>query len=121
MVLKKKGGGSTHEWTPLEEIYDRWLHPLWRHYDAVGGHDGMDYLVLSAFFDAVRNGTPMPIDVYDMASWMVITTLSEQSIAMGSQPVPIPDFTNGMWTCRAPYHRSRYCLDDVCEECFHTP
>ncbi len=120
VMLTDHGKESDHEWTPLEKMYEKWLHPLWRHYDAVGGHDGMDYLVLSAFFDAVRNDTPMPIDVYDMASWMVVTALSEQSVAMGSMPVPIPDFTNGMWLCRAPYHRSRYCLEDVCEECFPT-
>jgi hypothetical protein len=28
---------------------------------------------------------------------MCITPLSEQSIAMGGAPVPIPDFTNGRW------------------------
>lgn len=39
----------------------------------------------------------MPIDVYDMATWMSITPLSERSIQLGSMPVEIPDFTNGKW------------------------
>ncbi len=47
-----------------------------------------------------------PIDVYDAATWMAITCLSEQSIAMGSMPVPVPDFTNGMWIDRAPARRA---------------
>ena len=38
-------------------------------------------------------------DVYDMAAWMVITPLTEQSIALGSS-VEIPDFTNGRWVLK---------------------
>ena len=38
----------------------------------------------------------MPIDVYDMASWMAVTTLSETSIALGTS-VEVPDFTRGKW------------------------
>lgn len=64
------------------------------------GHGGMDTLMLRAFFDAVHNAAEMPIDVYDAASWMVITCLSEASIAGGSIPVDIPDFTCGGWETR---------------------
>ena len=42
----------------------------------------------------------MPIDVYDMAAWMAITPLSEQSIAHGGMPQAIPDFTRGQWIHR---------------------
>ena len=62
-----------------------------------GGHDGMDYLVLRAFIEAIQNHTPVPIDVYDTAALMCVTPLSEQSIAMGGAPVPVPDFTSGGW------------------------
>ena len=44
----------------------------------------------------------MPIDVYDMAAWMSITPLSEQSILTGGTPQPIPDFTRGKWLLRKP-------------------
>lgn len=64
------------------------------------GHGGMDTLMLRSFFDAVRKGEEMPIDVYDAASWMVITCLSEASIACGSMPIDIPDFTGGRWVMR---------------------
>ena len=107
-----------HTFTDIEEFYDEYKHPLWKDYVAVGGHGGMDYLVMRAFIESVKNGTQTPIDVYDMASWMVITILSEESIALGSMPVAIPDFTNGKWIRREPFVRSRYCLDEVCEECF---
>ena len=64
------------------------------------GHGGMDYIELKAFFKAALNGEEMPIDVYDAAAWMAITPLSEQSIAMGGAPQPIPDFTRGAWMLR---------------------
>ena len=64
------------------------------------GHGGMDYLEFKAFFDAIINGEEMPIDVYDMAAWMSITPLSEQSVAHGGMPQAIPDFTRGKWMLR---------------------
>jgi predicted dehydrogenase len=79
---------------------DEYEHPIWKKYieeGVQGGHDGMDYLEFKFFFEALRNDKPMPVDVYDAASWMVITTLSESSIANGSAPVEIPDFTEGKW------------------------
>ena len=66
------------------------------------GHGGMDTLMLRSFFDALRSGGEMPIDVYDAASWMAITCLSEASIANGSQSIDIPDFTGGKWVLREP-------------------
>mgnify|MGYP001779886577 FL=1 len=60
----------------------------------------MDWLVYSDFVEAVRDRKPMPIDVYDMAAWMSISTLAEESILLGSQPMAIPDFTNGAWMVR---------------------
>jgi len=64
------------------------------------GHGGIDYFMHLAFLDAVKNNKPMPIDVYDAASWMCITALSEYSIANGNIPVEIPDFTRGEWKNR---------------------
>lgn len=61
------------------------------------GHGGMDYFLFCDFFQRLREGKEMPIDVYDAAAWMCITCLSEQSIAGGCVPVEIPDFTKGAW------------------------
>ena len=83
-----------------DEYSREYEHPIWKQFleDGVrGGHGGMDYLELKAFFDALRADAPMPIDVYDAAAWMAITALSEISIANGSTPVEIPDFTSGRW------------------------
>lgn len=92
----KKQWGNACEY---EQQYD---HPLWKNYfpDEHAGHDGMDYLVFCSFFDSVRKGTQTPIDVYDMAAWMCVSSLSEESVSMGGHPVAIPDFTNGEWMNR---------------------
>ncbi len=92
-------------WGNAEKYMEMYRHPVWVDYlqnGIRGGHGGMDGLVYDAFFEAVRKGEPCPIDVYDAAAWMCITPLSEQSIAMGSQPVAIPDFTRGAFCVRKP-------------------
>ena len=88
------------QWGNIKDYREQYEHPVWKSYldeGVRGGHGGMDYLVLRAFFESVATQTPPPIDVYDMAAWMSIGVLSEQSIALGGAPVMIPDFTNGRW------------------------
>ena len=92
--------GHLREFVNRDGFKEKYPHPLWEKYGkkaADAGHDGMDYMVLSAFFESVEKKALPPIDVYDAASWMCITTLSEDSIAKGGAPVNIPDFTNGKW------------------------
>lgn len=84
----------------IEEMYEKYEHPIWKKkYENVNGHGGIDERMVDAFFDAIKEGREMPIDVYDMATWMCITTLSEQSIDTGNS-VAFPDFTNGAWVRR---------------------
>ncbi len=59
------------------------------------GHGGIDYFVLRGFIEAIKRKVAPPIDVYDAAVWSAISPLSELSIARGSSPVEIPDFTRG--------------------------
>ncbi len=100
-------------WTGLEsyqkminnaqEYEEEYLPDFWKKItkeESEAGHGGMDYFEFRAFIDAVKNGTEMPIDVYDAACWMAITDLSERSIANGGTPVAFPDFTCGKWLVR---------------------
>ena len=90
------------------------MHPLWKKYGdaaAKSGHDGMDYMVLSAFFESVEKQEEPPIDTYDTASWMSITPLSEESIQKGGMPVAIPDFTTGKWAMDRPACNLEFTLD----------
>ncbi len=83
-----------------KEYEDQYDHPLWKQFlsDGVqGGHDGMDWLEFKEFFRALRENAPMPVDVYDAASWMAVTALSEMSVARNGAVVDMPDFTGGKW------------------------
>lgn len=98
-------------WNNAGEYIEKYKHSVWQKYGeaaASSGHDGIDYMVLAAFFEALEKNKPFPIDVYDAAAWMSITCLSEQSIAMGGAPVAIPDFTGGKW---AMYKKEDHGLD----------
>ena len=103
-----------HNWKSEEDYREQYEHPLWKAFKAsekTGGHGGMDYLVMRSFIESVQNHTQPPIDVYDAAAWLSVTVLSEQSIAMGSAPVAVPDFTSGMWMHREPGCTDQYQLD----------
>jgi hypothetical protein len=60
----------------------------------------MDFFLLNSFVESAKRNSPAPIDVYDAATWMVITPLSEQSIQQGGASMSIPDFTRGQWMFR---------------------
>lgn len=82
---------------------DEFLPDIWKNITPeaqAAGHGGMDWFVYKAFVDAVENGTPMPIDVYDSATWQAVGALSEKSIAEGGAPQAMPDFTRGAWKTR---------------------
>lgn len=86
-----------------EKYEEEYQHPVWKKYLEDGiqkGHGGMDYLEFKIFFEALENDQPMPVDVYDAASWMAVTVLSEMSVARGGAVVDIPDFTRGKWQIR---------------------
>ena len=103
MVYEDTAEFHKYEWKESElwnngnDYFEKYAHPLWKNYDPKGGHGGMDYLVISAYLESLLEGTPAPIDVYDAAAYMCVTVLSEQSIALGGAPVPVPDFTRGKW------------------------
>ncbi|MGI6594947.1 MAG: Gfo/Idh/MocA family protein [Christensenellales bacterium] len=93
----------------------KYPHRIWKWYrrkGVRGGHGGMDYLVLNAFFDAVRKGDGyMPIDVYESLTWMVVTALSAASIKEGGKPQEFPDFTKGAWKTRKQQGSGFYFLE----------
>lgn len=98
-----EGLSPSHQW----ESHDKYLkendHPLWKMYEqrAVGaGHGGMDFFLINSFVEHVKAEKSAPFDAYDAATWLSITPLSEQSIALGGEPMPFPDFTRGKWIDR---------------------
>ena len=84
----------------LDIYYGKYEHPLWVDYHpGKEGHGGIDSLQFDDLFRALDAGEGCPIDVYDMATWMSISVLSEQSMATGAS-IPFPDFTSGRWIYR---------------------
>ena len=90
----------------LEPWYEQYEHPLWKRIGEMakemGGHGGMDFVMLWRIVYCLRNGLPLDQDVYDAAAWSVITPLSEWSVANRSQSVDVPDFTRGAWKTMKP-------------------
>ncbi|MBN1441204.1 MAG: Gfo/Idh/MocA family oxidoreductase [Planctomycetes bacterium] len=94
-----------HEWEPFAPYQEKHDHRWWREMSEeqrAKGHGGTDYLELHLFVQAVRERSPLPIDIYDSVVMSVITPLSEMSIQRGSAPVECPDFTRGRWKTRKP-------------------
>lgn len=110
-------GNWKNNWGNAEKYCKEYEHPLWKKYLSDGvhsGHDGMDWLLLNAFFESIRENKLPPIDVYDAAAWMSVSALSEQSIALGGMPVPVPDFTRGKWIRGISYPQAEmYRLDAI--------
>ena len=103
------------DWMTAEELKateEKYMPPIVRKVGEmakqVGGHGGMDFFVLHAFFESVKRKVNTPMDVYDAAAWSAITPLSETSIELGNQTVDFPDFTGGQWM----YKKSIFALND---------
>ena len=90
----------------LNELKERYTHPLERTAGAlakkVGGHGGMDFMMDLRWSYCLMKGLPMDADVYDAATWSCLTELSERSVAGGSVPLEVPDFTRGGWKSARP-------------------
>jgi hypothetical protein len=100
-----EGRTEGHGWEDLEAYREEFDHPLWKKLEkesAGAGHGGMDFLEDYRLIESLRTGTPMDMDVYDAAAISSVCELSEISVAEGSRPVPVPDFTRGAWKHRHP-------------------
>lgn len=93
-----------HQWLKEDEYkqyWDKYQHPIWEKLKAgiekYGGHGGMDFVMIYRLIDCLNNGWFLDQDVYDGASWSVVTPLSALSIELGNVPIKFPDFTRGKW------------------------
>lgn len=103
--LEAKGSHHWLEEKDLARMRELFSHPLWtamvqRAKDS--GHGGMDYVMNWRHLDCIRRGDTPDSVVYDAAAWSSIIELSVQSVAAGSMPIGIPDFTRGLWKAMQP-------------------
>jgi predicted dehydrogenase len=61
------------------------------------GHGGSDLRMDWHIVDCLRNGLPLPQDVYDAAAWSSIVPLTQWSVLNRSNSIDVPDFTAGAW------------------------
>ena len=92
---------DAEEYMPIDKFKDQYEHPLWKHEGELarklGGHGGMDFLMVYRLIECMHKGIAPDLDVYDAAAWSAPGPLSEASVAQGSAPVKFPDFTRGRW------------------------
>ena len=109
VALSKKRGDGAHEWESAEsaeKIRKEYMHPLWKEAGefakVVGGHGGMDFLMILRLCYCLQNGLPLDMDVYDLAAWCSVCELSERSVRNRSATQDMPDFTKGAWMSGRP-------------------
>jgi predicted dehydrogenase len=100
---------SFHEWaegTAWEEIATKYEHPLFKRMGELakkmGGHGGMDFLMLFRVIECLRNGEPLDQNVYEGCFWSAVGPLSEKSVKEDGAPQAFPDFTRGNWKTTKP-------------------
>lgn len=99
-------------WNNGVKFAKKYSHRIWKNKGKIAkaGHGGMDSLVLNAMVEAFLEGYYPPIDVFDTATWMAITALSEKSIKENIS-VEFPDFTRGKWQNREDICLGQYSLE----------
>ncbi|GAB3646654.1 Gfo/Idh/MocA family oxidoreductase [Echinicola sediminis] len=105
----KEGVATGHRWftdeqmTELQEKYTPEItKKVGEMAKKIGGHGGMDFMMIWRLIDCLRNGLPLDQDVYDAALWSAIAPLTEWSVANRSNSIDVPDFTGGAWKTNAP-------------------
>jgi hypothetical protein len=99
---------SSEDWLAdkdMQMMRDKFTHPLWKKLAERakgGGHGGMDFVMNWRLLDCLRRGATPDSVVYDAAAWSSIIETSVHSVAHGSAPVNIPDFTRGLWKTMSP-------------------
>ena len=98
-----------HRWAQgeqLDALFETYEHPLYKRIGALakkmGGHGGMDFLMLYRIVECLRNGLPLDQNVYEGALWSAVSPLSEASVAQDGMPQKFPDFTRGNWQNTQP-------------------
>jgi hypothetical protein len=98
------GQPGDEAWGSIDSFKEH-QHPLWKQEGEIakklGGHGGMDYIMLYRLVQCMREGLAPDMDVYDAAAWSAPGPLSRMSLANGSAPAKFPDFTRGLWRQRS--------------------
>ena len=104
-VTKSHGQGwaENDEWEAIAAKYE---HPYFKRMGELGkkmgGHGGMDFLMLYRIIECLRLGQALDQNVYEGCFWSAVGPLSEKSVKEDGMPQPFPDFTRGNWKTTKP-------------------
>jgi len=82
-------------WSPVSDFSAEFLPENWRRWGqeaAKAGHGGGDFLEVMDFLTAIREGAAPPVDIYAALDFSLPGLVSQESIARGGEPLPVPDF-----------------------------
>ena len=106
---EEKPGAGAHKFFDEKkqaEMAEKYKHPLYKAAGAIakkmGGHGGMDFMMVLRLAYCLQNGLPLDQNVYDLASWCSLCELSEKSVRNRSCSMDVPDFTRGAWETTPP-------------------
>ena len=71
----------------MREIDGRFMPPAYANNPKATGHDGMDYAMLDAFFNAILNGEPAPISLKEGLAMTLPGIYAEESAKRGGQVI----------------------------------
>ena len=111
VAFERDIGDGAHEWlTEIDgrKVLDVYRHPYWRNWlehalpvaardSNTDSHNDVDAMFQMRIVYCLRNGLPLPQDVYDLAAWSCICELTERSVMARSKAIDVPDFTRGAW------------------------
>ena len=93
-----------HHWVEgeaMDRLFEKYEHPLYTRLGALakemGGHGGMDFMMLYRIVECLREGAAMDQNLYEGCFWSAVGPLSEASVAADGAPQMFPDFTRGDW------------------------
>lgn len=93
-----------HHWVEgeqMDRLYEKYEHPLYTRLGALakgmGGHGGMDFMMLYRIVECLREGKAMDQNLYEGCFWSAVGPLSEASVAAEGVPQLFPDFTRANW------------------------
>jgi predicted dehydrogenase len=107
--LAVEGVGNVDNWAEdakFAELTAQYEHPLFKRAGELakrmGGHGGMDFLMLYRIIECLRGGLPLDQNVYEGCLWSAVAPLSEKSVKENGVPQDFPDFTRGNWKTTRP-------------------
>lgn len=104
--LEDKDGKPVEGAQFWEEIASKYEHPYFKRMGELGkkmgGHGGMDFLMLYRIIECLRKGEALDQNMYEGAFWSAVGPLSEKSVAEDGSSQVFPDFTRGNWKTTKP-------------------